>query len=430
VSTSIRDLLAAANDELDVTRAARRSMPGPVEALTAIAAAAPVLVRLRTDGVQAGLAGVRSHAVSALATATGTVATASRGLPDGRAAMLIGGVGDVVGTRRFELGSDDRWALALAVADTVRRASTLYRFAGPSVPNRHVEWSRRSAVVLARLGADHPPQVRDLIAQDRPVPDPTVGRAPTALAAAAQAVVNVAYLLRRSPGPMALYQLKATTMLAETTSRYLTAVAAVAGPNAGNTWERVPSAWGHVRHDIGIFHDGHTVSGDSRDQLLGWAARAHDSITRAFGPVDQITRGTVAALSSTDRTHLIAIAHELPTIATTLRVRLEGVEGRVFARIRDLPRQDRRITEQIHRLPVVADGPDFAAAHASLRRAELSSAGLATELPDRLVNTRLSAQHGVGSAGDQVGRALAARSARPERARLEPRREPSPAPGR
>ena len=230
MATSIRDLLTAANDALDVAAvSADRSRVG-VEALTTISAAAPILAWLRRDGVAADLYGVREHALGGLAVATRAVATASRGLPDGRAAVLLGAAGDVIGTLHHDVGRDDRWALALAIGDSVRRASTLYRTAGPSASNRHVDWSRRAAVLLARLGADHPPEPSHLIVQDRSVADPITDGAKSTLAVAAQSVDNIVRLLDRRTEPVALYQLKATTVLAETTAHYLAAIAVRSPP--------------------------------------------------------------------------------------------------------------------------------------------------------------------------------------------------------
>ncbi|HEY3713185.1 MAG TPA: hypothetical protein VGL39_01560 [Jatrophihabitantaceae bacterium] len=440
MSTSIRDLLTAATDELDAarTRQARQraGVSAGVEALTTISAAAQILSWLRRDGVQADPYGIREHAVTALATATRHVATASRGLPDSRAALLLGAAGDVIGTLQHDLGREDRWALALAVADTVRRASTLYKSAGPSAPNRHVDWSRRAAVILAHLGAEHPPEPRHLTVQDRPVPDPVVGRATTALATAAQAVDNVTRLVQRSSGPLPLYQLKAITALAETAVRYLTAVAATAAPNSDDAWDRVPRTWTRVRHDIGVFHDGQLVRRNGSDHLLAWAALGHDAIARALGPADQITASTVAALTTTDKTHLIEIANQLPTIATALRAQLADVDGRAFARITDLPHQERRITEQIRGLPVIANGPDFATAHATLRSAELLSTRLASELPGRIAVATSQphlATHYAAITADHgpIQRAAPARHPRPEQGVDSGlRHRSSPPPGR
>jgi hypothetical protein len=440
VSTSIRDLLTAATHELDAARAAEGSTASDitvavsigVQALTAISAAAPILAMLSSDAVHAEPYGIYGHAVTALATATRNVATASRGLPDTRAAQLLGAAGDVIGTLRHDLGRDERWALALAVADTVRRASTLYNTAGPSAPNRHVDWSRRAAVLLAHLGAERPPDPHRLSIHDRPIPDPIVGRPATTLAAAAQAVDNMSHLLHRPTGASALYQLRATAAVAETAARYLAALAAAADLYRDDGWDRVPQSWSHVRRELGVFHEGQLLRRDSGDRLLDWAARAHDALVRALGPADQINSNTVAALSAPDHTHLIQVAHQLPTIANTLRAQLSGLDGRVFARIADLPRQERRITEQIRAVPVVADGPDFGPAHTSLRRAEVLSTRLAAELPDRIaVNAEQArlAHHPVDREPTQP--AAPARRLRLERgAHPGPHRELSPPPGR
>ncbi len=386
MSTSIRDLLTAANDELDTARTRGSAIRAGTEALTTISAAAPILARLQRDRHRPDLDGIREHAIGGLAIATRHVATSSNGLPDGRAAQLLATAGDIVGTLQTQLGRKDRWALALAIADTVRRATTLYDSAGPSAPNNHVDWARGAAVVLARLGAEQPPEPRQTSVEDRPVPDPLIGRASTALAAAAQAFGNVTDLLGRNGEPMVLYQIKATTLLTETAARYLTAVAATA-TDGTEPWRAAPQAWGRVRQEIGVLHDGQRVRADGSDRLLGWAARAHDNIVRGLGPADQISGKAVAALSSTDQAHVLEIAHQLPTVAAALCTRLREVDRHAFARIADLPKQERRISDQIRGQPVIVVGPDLANATGALRSASNLSAHLAAELPDRFVVT-------------------------------------------
>ena len=383
MSTSVRDLLDAVYDQLEVLRTSEPAPAATQDALLTIAAVGPIVAGLRSDGVDNDPDGIRQHAVTSLAAACTAVARGCDGLTGGRAAELIGASGDAISRLRRDTGNADRWALALAFGDTVRHASSVYRERGPDSPNNHVQWARGAAVTLARTGARLPPSSRHLVIQERPIPSPTPSGA-SGLSVVAQAIENITDTVRRSTRSdnrdLTITELRAVGTVALVSARYVAAIAQIDDPVGKSD---LVQEWMRVRHSLSAIDDGITPATSTDSRILRWVTRAHDGLSRALGPPDQLDHAAVARLTSLDRRNVIAIAACMPATAELMRLSLLR-QTPFYARAKDLQRDDQGLDPRIKPHFVPLDGPDAEHIETTFRRSATASESVLRILRDGL----------------------------------------------
>jgi hypothetical protein len=372
MSTSVRDLLDAAHDQLEILRTSAPAPAATHDALLTIAAAAPIVAGLRSDGVDNDLDGVRQHATTSLAAACTAVARGCDGLTGGRAAELLGAAGDAISRLRRDAGNADRWALALALGDTVRHASSVYRERGPDSPNNHVQWARGAAVTLARTGARHPPSPRHLAIQDRPIPSSAPSGA-SGLSVAANAIENLTDTLRLSARPntrdLTITELRAAGTVALVSARYVAAIAQISDPASSSD---IAQEWIRVRRSLSAIDDGISPAMATDSRVVHWATRAHDGLSRALGPPDQLDHAAVARLTVLDRRNVTAIAASLPETAELMRSSLVR-QTPFYSRAKDLQRDDQNLDPRVKPHFVPLDGADAEHIETTLRQSAAAS---------------------------------------------------------
>ena len=186
MATSLGDLLRQIRGHLEQAEPDSESAAAALAALTHSARA---LTRLSSDDggglftdttqqiVVGTLAGECEDAAAAW-----PPATQPSTVPD-----LFGVAADVIGLWSFEFGPAQRWAVAVAVAETTRRCcQSAQRFD----PYRNIPQLIRlhdAAAAVEQLAAANPPTVTGRVVLDRPIPATRVSPSVTGVSAAAEA---------------------------------------------------------------------------------------------------------------------------------------------------------------------------------------------------------------------------------------------------
>lgn len=193
----------------------------------------------------------------------------------GRIRDLAGVAADLIMLTERGLGSDERWAVLVAINDTLDDLSAAYRrTAGPlDIPaaNR-LAALQRSIRDVDRAAAAQPPTANDARILTRPVP--SAARRDTATTAAA-AIVDAAAGLQYYTAPprrLSLAELLAVTIAADTVCRCTDALL----PSLG---ERV-TAWRAVQESLRPFNDGSRRADAAPSPLVVHGLNLHDACLR------------------------------------------------------------------------------------------------------------------------------------------------------
>jgi hypothetical protein len=376
VTTSIRDLLAAANAE---QRSADRAQATDA-ALAGIAAAARLLMQLSADGLDREAGSPRELLTRELATAC-HAATTLRGGPDTpRSGQLIAAAADAAALLRHTMTTADRWAITLETASVIRRSCAVVQRCGPELELRPLAHIRTLAVRLAQLGAQEPPDPYRVRAIDHLVPESagrTVG-GPAALAAEAAAGLTVwtrrAELARQ---PLPLYHAKALCLANESAAAFGAAAAIALGAQDADDLKLAAHAWARAYDTISALTDGLRTGDAADDDALALCARLNGGLRRALLDPDRVR---AAQLDPQTLPHVQIVINQMPRHADAIKTSLNRSHGRVLMAAKNLPIDESTIGRRLRGGTVVAGGRDFLEPVVALKAAAILSTKLAVIL--------------------------------------------------
>ena len=383
MATSLHDLLGAV-EATTGGRAYATSRDIADDAVLSLGEASRALERLRIDGLDREVGGVRELAVRELEIACRAAGAAWRGLPSARCGDLMAIAADLVGRRRATSRRDERWAAALAIADAARRLARRAQGHAPYAGAPQLTRVHHTSVTVARLGAQQPPSVQGRAVLDRPLP---VAGLPAGLRGSRVATESCVALVHELDHredrncPLRLCEALAVMRVAEEAAQYVIDQASQAQPDrAAGPWQSAPAAWQASREALKPFDDGTRRRPEDTAVVL-WALRLHEGLKAEFGP-DRATgplgeRGSDAAAPA-----LQVIANHLPQLAESLTrvTRHWAQRGSLTTRATAVQFREDRIGAWLHQDAVSADAKDLHTATRSLRSAWLLSVDLAAEL--------------------------------------------------
>ena len=365
-----------------------------------------------------------------------------------RLADLVAAAADI--TARFApvLGDAERWAVAVAFAETGRRCAHAARSYPPYRAVPQLLSVESAAAALEQHAALRPPTLRGSAILDRAVPLPTAPPTTLGIDIAPDAIAGLLHHLRGavSQHGLTLGDAFAATLAARSAARHATTLATALTRATGTPppWAAAPAAWQAVQYAYAPFDDGTKNNattregGDaagntapSRDTDVGssatltWAITLHDALQAATAPHPASTAPAAAPGWVPEPEHLAqtvtalrAVGNGLPELAALLRL---GVDD--WHTHHTLYAPERRLTSYEHRNHAVTSTtrivhPEFGDLddlRASLQLAENLSLSLSVELdrtrPDLGTKPQpaLAAMH--AQAVDPVTLPTAARSA-------------------
>ena len=418
MATSLRDLLSAV--EADV-RGGARAVPRETadDAALSLGEAARALERLRIDGLDREVGGVRELAVREVEIACRAAGAAWRGLPSARFGDLMAIAADLAGRRRAAVSRDERWAAAIAIADAARRLARHAQSHQPYAGAPQLTRVHHTSVTVARLGAQQPPSVQGRAVLDRAVP---VGGLPAGLRGSRVATESCLALVHELDHrearncPLRLCEVLVVMRVAEEAARYAIDSSSPVHPDrAAGPWRSAPVAWRASREALKPFDDG-TRRRPENTAVVLWAVRLHEGLKAEFRP-DRVTH-SLGERGSDAATALQVIANHLPQLAEDLTraTRHWARSGSLTTRATAVRFRADRVDAWLRQDAVRADAEDLHAVARSLRSAWLLSVDLAAELSRESTNGRqpqpfLAAAH-VARIGTPKASAELARRAR------------------
>lgn len=280
-------------------------------------------------------------------------------------ADLVAAAADITARLAPRLGDAERWAIAVAFAETVRRCAHAARTYPPYQTVPQLRQAESAAAALEQHAAAHPPTSLGSAILDRAVPLPNPPPATRGIDAAPDAITGLLHHLRAavSQHRLTLGEAFTAALAARIAARHATTLAtaltrATATPAP---WRAAPAAWQAVHYAYAPFDDGtkhYAKTLDAADPVgatvsvgaaasagntpaaddttvgsspaLAWAISLHDALhvaTTAHPAVAQPTSGATARgwppepeqLARTV-TALRAVSNGLPELAMLLRL--------------------------------------------------------------------------------------------------------------
>jgi hypothetical protein len=379
VSTSIRDLLGQVAMLQTQHQTSRSSPQAATDARLAIGAAGAVLGKLDVWRPDWTFGHKARRLTNQLQAACVEVHAGNDPHSTSRSHALMAAASDAAGILcEPSIPGYDRWTMAVAVADVVRRSTAAFAANGPVLADPTVAAARSAAIDVARaalLSAPSQEHHRGLI--DLPIPAKS-NLIADPLSRAAAAAAEIDHLLARAVaaenrGFISIYELRAVALTFQHTVQRATA--ALDKPP-----ERATAAWTNVRGLARLLHDGLRPAIDAPEILLRRAAQLHQDLDRhADSELDTGERLAFAEL-------LLHAANS----ADSLTHHTYRMAGRVYARADRFPVTESRVQQHLGREPFIADINDLAILRDALRAAEQSTSELAYTLADPVgVNLRI-----------------------------------------
>jgi len=394
--TSLSDLLDALSDHpRDLT-----TRPDHADADFALGHLGTTLQRLADDGLGDDIP-ERAHWAREAARACRDLA-ATRPDSGGRLSQLAAAIADTTALLRREARARERWAIAIAVSDTVHHLTQL-AFQTDVAPERRraLLMIEASTMIISRLAALDPPSAQDAILLDRAVRS---GHLPVGVPAALVLHEAIAQLISHTHpgrGELAIAEVLAISIALESLCRSVDQLRTdpFSRPAAGLA-ARAGAAWQHVRRELRPFNDGSRIQHSDTPPVVSCALTIHHTLHRHLA-AQRVANSNTAY----PRSHQIAGAvrdalHQLATVTVHLELALASWArtGHALAYARDLALDADRPMERIaavlagHRTSglVHADSVDLLPVRRALTSAQQLSTELATQLDrDRDLTARM-----------------------------------------
>jgi hypothetical protein len=280
-----------------------------------------------------------------------------------RPAQLMAICADAIGTTCTDATpAADRWAVATAVADVVRRYVAVDAAAGPVLVDRHVQQAGEQALKILLTGRQHLPLTGRCLL-DMPIPAPSSALQdplPAAAAAAAEIDYRLARAASQDQPAIAVYELRAVALA-------FSAATSLAGDLLPDSSADAAQAWNTVHQLARQMVDGWRPTEAGSEPMLGLAAQLHTHLTRhqPAGPA-----------SASEAALLRAIADHAASSAASLIKHTSRMAGAVYTYAHRFPVGEWRITEHLHRKPFILRGGDLDVLDAALSAAAIASAQL------------------------------------------------------
>jgi len=372
VTTSIRDLFAAANAEL---RSADRAQATDA-ALAGISAAARLLMQLSADGLDREAGSPRELLARELATACHAANTLRGGPDTPRSGQLIAAAADAAALLRHTMTTADRWAITLETGSVIRRSCAVVQRCGPELELPPLAHIRR----LAQLGAQEPPDPYRVRAIDFLVPESTVRAVSGPAALAAEAAAGLTVWTRRAElarQPLPLYHAKALCLANESAAACGAAAAIALGAQDADDLKLAAHAWARAYDTIFALTDGLRTGDAADDDALALCARLNGGLRRALLDPDRVR---AAQLDSQTLPHVQSVINQMPRHADAVKTSLNRSHGRVLMAAKNLPIDESTVGRRLRGGTVVAGGRDFLEPVVALKAAAMLSAKLAVIL--------------------------------------------------
>ncbi|HEY3717780.1 MAG TPA: hypothetical protein VGL39_24915 [Jatrophihabitantaceae bacterium] len=339
MTTTLGELLDTLTDAAhDATRSATDA-PVRADAGCALGHLGRALTQLHRDGVSPLHRGQREQRVTALAAAC-TELAARAPATEARLTRLAASAADTLAVLHEHTTLAERWASAVAVADTVTALSAVLTQGTGAVPA--ADWLsdvQRQAVLVQLSAATQPPTRTAATILDRPVAATLTSRHSDADLVRTATAVLVAATSKPSQR-RSLAEVLAYTLAAETLASAAEALRH-AGTEATPAQATAADGWRAVRAALRPFNDGSRHRHDVAPPAVDAARRLQAALRHA---------GSRPSTWSTPlRVAVAAASQHLPTLATQLhRTACSWADtGALFAYARDLPFRPQRVAEHL-----------------------------------------------------------------------------------
>jgi hypothetical protein len=336
------------------------------------------LTQLRRDGVSPRPGGQREQRVAGLAAVCAELA-ARAPATEARLTRLAASAADTLAVLHEHTTLAERWAGAVAVADTVTALSAVLTHDTGAVPA--AEWLnqvQRQAILVQLSAATQPPTRAAATILDRPLAATHTGHHTDADVVRHATALLVHATSKPSQRP-SLAEVLAYTIAAEALSGAAEALRR-AGSQAAPGQGSAADGWRAVRAALRPFNDGSRHRHEPAPPAVD-AARHLDAALRDAGPGP-------SGWSTSLRAAVAAASQHLPTLATHLnRTACSWADaGALLAYARDLPFRQQRIAEHLAGYRpgglIRADTADLRPALTALDNVHLLSAAVASAAVD------------------------------------------------
>lgn len=331
-------------------------------------------------------------------------------------ADLVAAAADVTARLAPTLADAERWAIAVAFAETVRRCARAAQSYPPYRTAPQLRHAESAAAALEQHAAARPPTALGSIILDRAVPLPTPPPATLGIATAPDAIAGLLHHLRVAVARhrLTLGDAFAATLAARVAAGHAStlATALTRATAAPPPWRATPAAWQAVHYAYAPFDDGTKTTATTPDTaspasdtslvdytpggwspVLTWAITLHDALRAATTaqPAPAHTINGTAAPGWPPRpddlaltvTVLRAVSNGLPELAALLRLGTDDWHTQ-----HSLYAPERRLTSYEHRNHAVTsttrivhpEPGDLDELRSSMRHAENLSLSLSVQL--------------------------------------------------